>query len=85
MWLLIQKLSMVLLTAVSADQVLKIFSPIPNHVKTNKIYSLQEVAELLDVDKGVVRDLIKNDDLKARKIKGKYKILGLSLRNFLSE
>ncbi|MGR3220142.1 MAG: helix-turn-helix domain-containing protein [Candidatus Anammoxibacter sp.] len=85
MWPLIQKLSMVLFTAVSADQVLKIFSPIPNSVKSDKIYSLQEVAELLDVDKRVVRDLIKSGDLKARKIKGKYKILGLSLRNFLSE
>lgn len=85
MWPLIQKLSLVLVTAVSADQVMRIFAPSQSHIKADRIYGLQEAAELLGVDRAVVRELIKNGDLKARKIKGKYKILGLSLKRFLSE
>lgn len=85
MWPIIQKLSLVLFTAVSADQVMKVFSPASKDIKADKIYSLLEVAELLKVEKAVARELIKSGDLKARKINGKYKILGLSLKNFLSE
>lgn len=81
MWIIIQRLSLVLLTAISMDQILGVFSS--NHIKPDKIYSISEVAKMLKVKTDIVRILIKRGDLKARKLHGKYKILGQSIKDFL--
>lgn len=83
MWILIQRLSLVLITAVSTDHLLRIFSS--RDIKVGAIYSADDVAALLRVEKGVVLHLIKRGDIKARKIKGRYKILGQNIKEFLSE
>ncbi len=83
MWIIVQRLSMVLLTALSTDQLLKVFSS--RDIQPGTIYSTNDVAALLRVEKGVILHLIKRGDIKARKIKGKYKILGQNLKAFLSE
>lgn len=83
MWILVQRLSMVLLTAVSTDSLIRIFST--QGIKVGEVYSTDDVAALLKVEKGVVLHLIKRGDIKARKIKGRYKILGQNIKEFLSE
>ena len=81
MWLLIQRISVVLMTALSTDQLIRIFSS--SDIKSDRIYSLADFARMLKVEKGVVRELIKSGDLKARKVKGKYKIMGQNIKDFL--
>jgi excisionase family DNA binding protein len=83
MWILVQRLSLVLLTAISTDHVLTIFTT--RGIKADSIYSTVDVAALLKIERNVVIRLIQKGDLKARKIKGKYKILGQNLKEFLSE
>lgn len=81
MWVLFQRLSMVLIAALSMDQLLKTLSP--GQIKTDKIYSTGDVARMLRVDKGIVSVLIERGDMKARKVDGDYKILGQSIMDFL--
>ncbi len=83
MWVLVQRLSLVLLTAISTDQLLRIFTT--RGIKADSIYSTVDVAALLRVERNVVIHLIKRGDLKARKIKGQYKILGQNIKEFLLE
>lgn len=82
MWILVQRLGVVLFTALSVDQLLKVFSL--RQIKSDTIYSSGDIAALLKVEKGVVLELIKSGDIKARKIKGKYNILGQNLKDFLN-
>ena len=81
MWILFQRLSMVLITALSMDQLLKTLSP--GQIKTDKVYSTGDVARMLRVDKEVVSVLINKGDIKARKVDGDFKILGQSIMDFL--
>ena len=83
MWILVQRLSLVLFTALSADQLLRIFSS--QGIKTDTIYSTHEVADLLKLKRGVILELIKSGDIKARRVNGKYLILGQNITKFLSE
>ncbi len=83
MWILVQRLSLILFTALSVDQVLRIFSS--RGIKKDTIYNTDEVAALLSLKKGVILELIKNGDIKARRVNGKYLILGQNIQKFLSE
>lgn len=82
MWLLVQRLSLIILTAVSTDSLIRIFSM--QGINAGEVYSTDDVAALLKVEKGVVLHLIKRGDIKARKIKGRYKVLGENLKDFLN-
>lgn len=83
MWIIFQRLSMVLFTALSLDQILRILSS--KDLRSDSIYSANDAAALLKVEKGVILKLIKRGDIKARRVKGQYKILGQNLKDFLSE
>jgi len=81
MWVLVQRFGMVLITALSMDQLLKVLSP--RQIKADEVYSAGDVARMLRVDKEVVNVLIKRGDIKARSIDGEYKVLGQSIKDFL--
>ena len=83
MLILFQRLSLVLFTAVSTEHLLRAFST--RSLTDEAIYSVDDVAALLRIERGVVLNLIKRGDIKARKIKGKYKILGQNVKEFLNE
>lgn len=71
------------MTALSVDQLIARVFTSP-HVKAEAVYTIADVAALLNVEKDVVLQLIKGGDIKARKIAEEYRILGSNIMNFLN-
>lgn len=84
MWIFVQRLSLFLVTVLAGDQLFNRFLQ-SHEIKSNKIYSLDEVAEMFKLEKGIILQLIKRKDIKAREVNGKYMILGEKIKEFLNE
>ncbi len=54
-------------------------------IKPNRIYSSTEAARFLDVDRRVVVDLLKSEQLRGRLVKGNFRIPGQSIIEYLSQ
>ncbi len=54
-------------------------------IKPNRIYSSTEAARFLDVDRRVVVDLLKSEQLRGRLVKGNFRIPGQSIIEDLSQ
>ncbi|MBF0275275.1 MAG: helix-turn-helix domain-containing protein [Nitrospinae bacterium] len=82
MWWVIERAGMLLMTTLMGKQLLDSFS---DKIKADKVYSTEEVAKILKVEKADVVELILMGRLKAQKVSNTYKILGRNLIETLSE
>ena len=79
MWIIVER-AVLALTAIALGK--QVFNR--SRVDKNRLYSEAETAKLLKVDKDAVRELIKESQLRAKKIKDMYFITGSELERFLS-
>ena len=54
-------------------------------IRPNRIYSSTEAARFLDVDRRVVVDLLKSEQLRGRLVKGNFRIPGQSIIEYLNQ
>ncbi len=80
-WVIIEKIGILAITTYTGKQLYDTFA---KKVKIDKVYSADQVADILKVEKADVVECIHNGELKARKTKDTYHVLGKNLINYLS-
>jgi len=82
-WTLFERLSLLLGTVLLSKQVLEFFSDDAD-INPNSIYSPEEIASILDIEKVDVVHMIRQGQLRAWKTNGLYRVLGKNLLHLLS-
>lgn len=80
-WTVIERLGLLLGTALAGKEVMEWFSDI----KPNLVYSPEEIATLLQMEKADVIDMIHMGTIKALRSHGQYRILGKNVIKALSQ
>jgi excisionase family DNA binding protein len=83
-WTVFERLSLMLGTVLLGKQIAGFFSD-DSDIKPNSIYSPEEIASILSVEKVDVVSWIKRGQLKAWRTNGLYRILGKNVLELLSE
>ena len=83
-WTVFERLSLMLGTVLLGKQIAGIFSD-DSDIKPNSIYSPEEIASILNIEKVDVVSWIKTRQLKAWRTNGLYRILGKNVLKLLSE
>lgn len=82
-WTVLERLGLMLGTVLAGKQLLEFFSD-DEEIKPNSIYSPEEIASLLAIEKVDVISMIHKSQLKAWKTNGLYRVLGRSVIELLS-
>ncbi len=81
LWIVFERIGVFVVTAYTGKQ---LFDSFLGRIKPGRVYSAEQVADILKVEKADIVQIIHKRELKARKIKKKYYILGENLINYLT-
>ncbi|CAK0765541.1 Magnetosome protein MamR [uncultured Gammaproteobacteria bacterium] len=82
MWTLVLRCGAVMSIALAGVQ---LFDAFFREIKPYRIYSSEEAARLLGVDRRAIVRLVQNGAIACNKVEGSYRILGQSLLDYLKK
>jgi len=80
-WVIVERAGVLLMTAIAGKQLV---DALGQKIKPDRVYSTNDAAKLLQIEKADVIELILTGKLKAQSISGNYRILGKNLMEMLS-
>ncbi|HIJ50650.1 MAG TPA: helix-turn-helix domain-containing protein [Nitrospinae bacterium] len=83
-WIIFERAGLLLGTVLMGKQVASYFGD-DGDIKPNSIYSPEEIASILTIEKADVMCMIHRNQMKAWKVNGFYRILGSNVLEFLSK
>ena len=83
-WTIFERVGLLLGTVLMGKQVMGFFGD-DGDIKANSIYSPEEIASILTIEKADVMSMIHKGQLKAWKVNGFYRVLGGNILQLLSE
>ncbi len=82
MWTAILRISAILSVGLTIKQIIDMYA---NEVNAHRIYSTQQATRFLGVGRKGVIKLVKEDKIKAKLVKGNYRILGANILEYLNK